>query len=62
MMERRRVALMSGWVQRVVSIVQGERAIGAGVRAGWGGSWMGDLFGNSFDMLYEPLDDIWVMG
>ena len=30
-MERRRVASMSGWVQRVVSMVWGERAIGAGV-------------------------------
>jgi hypothetical protein len=23
---------------------------------------MGDSFGDSFDMLYEPLNDIWAMG
>jgi hypothetical protein len=56
------VALISGWVQRVVSMVWGERAIGAGVWASQGGSWTGDSLGNSFDMLYKPLEDIWVRG
>ena len=53
---------MSSWVRRVVSMVQGERAIGVSVEASWGGSWIGDSFGNSFDMLYELLEDIWAMG
>jgi hypothetical protein len=53
---------MSSWVWRVVSMVQGEWAIGVSVEASQGGSWIGDLFGNSFDMLYELLEDIWAMG
>jgi hypothetical protein len=56
------VALISGWVQRVISMVQGERAIGAGVWVSQGGSWTGDSLGNSFDMLYKLLEDIWVRG
>jgi hypothetical protein len=47
-------------------MVQGDRAIGAGVTASRGGSWMGDSFGNLFDVLYEPMEDIctsgWVQG
>jgi hypothetical protein len=61
-MEQRRVASISGWVQRVVLMVWGERAIGAGVWASQGGSWTGDSLGNSFDMLYKLLEDIWVRG
>jgi hypothetical protein len=54
--------LISGWVQRVVSMVWGERAIGAGVWTSQGGNWMGDLLGDLFDMLYKLLEDIWAVG
>jgi hypothetical protein len=57
-MERSRVASMSGWVQRVISMVQGERAIEVGVWVRRGGIWTGDSFGNSFDTLYKPFEDI----
>jgi hypothetical protein len=57
-MEWSRVASMSGWVQRVVLMVWGERTIGAGVLGRRGGNGMGDPFGDLFDALYEPLDDI----
>jgi hypothetical protein len=43
-------------------MVGGERASGAGVRASWGGSRMGLLFGDSFDVLNELLEDICMMG
>ena len=39
-------------------MVQGDRAIGAGVAVSQGGSWMGALLGDSFDALYELTEDI----
>jgi hypothetical protein len=43
-------------------MVCGERASGAGVDARRGGSGMGALSGDSFEVLKEALDDIWKMG
>ena len=47
-------------------MVQGDRAIGAGVAASQGGSWMGASLGDSFDALYKLTEDIcargWVRG
>jgi hypothetical protein len=39
-------------------MVQGERVIGAGVATSQGGSWARALLGDSFDTLYELLEDI----
>jgi hypothetical protein len=43
-------------------MVRGERVIGAGVVASLGGSWTGASLGDSFNMLYEPMEDICVWG
>jgi hypothetical protein len=47
-------------------MVRGERVIGAGVVPSRGGSWMGALLGDSFEALYEAMEDIdvcvWVQG
>jgi hypothetical protein len=59
---QRRTVSRSGWVWRVIWMVWGERAIGAGVVMSQGGSWMGASVGDSFDALYEPTEDICAMG
>jgi hypothetical protein len=41
-------------------MVREERAIGAGVTVSWGGSWMRALFGDSFEALYELVEDMCV--
>jgi hypothetical protein len=43
-------------------MVWGERASRAGVWVRCGGSWMGPSFGNLFDVLYKPLEDICASG
>jgi hypothetical protein len=47
-------------------MVRGERAISAGVVPSRGGSWMGALLGNLFEVLYDVAEDIgacgWVRG
>jgi hypothetical protein len=43
-------------------MVQGERVISAGVALSQGGSWMGALLGDSFEALYEAMEDIDVCG
>jgi hypothetical protein len=43
-------------------MVQGKRVSRAGVWARHGGSWMGPLFGDLFNELYEPLEDICATG
>jgi hypothetical protein len=43
-------------------MVRGDRAIGARVVASRGGSWMGGSLGDSFDALYEPMEDICARG
>jgi hypothetical protein len=63
---QRRTASRSGCICRVIWMVQGERAIGAGVAPSQGGSWMGASLGDSFEVLYEAMEDIdvcsWVRG
>jgi hypothetical protein len=43
-------------------MVWGERVSGAGVGVSHRGSWTGFLFGDSFDVLYKPLEDICTRG
>jgi hypothetical protein len=50
---------MSGWACNVVWTVRGESVMGAGNKASWGDSWMGLLFGDSLEALYEVMEDIW---
>jgi hypothetical protein len=48
------------WVWSVVRTVQGESGMGEG-KLWRGGSWTGALFGDSFDALYEPMEDMGLM-
>jgi hypothetical protein len=43
-------------------MVRGERAIGARVTLSWGGSWTGASLGDSFEVLYDVMEDIDVCG
>ena len=53
---------MSGWACNVVWMVWGESAMGTGVVASRGGSWMGLLFGDLLEALYEAMEDICAWG
>jgi hypothetical protein len=51
------VLLMLELASRVVQMVRGERGMGV-EELSQGGSWMGASFGDSFEALYEPMEDM----